>query len=134
MKKIRKHYFTQLLNNMYSCVYTKLRYAIQGDNVSPHKSYKLLNKKPTSLQVVGQGIKTTHKTIQAIAIALGFLPAFEAKTLLLKMPCTSDIGFGGSRLEMAWKEVSSLSFNSHNIERCYARHQVGKVISTPIQL
>lgn len=45
-------------------------------------------------------------TVRALIIAFVYLPELESGTLLLKMPQTLDMGFGGSQLEMTWKRVA----------------------------
>ena len=41
----------------------------------------------------------TLKTMQAVAVALGCILGSEKIYLLVKTPCTSDIGFGGAKMD-----------------------------------
>lgn len=50
-----------------------------------------------------RGVSETPQTIEAITVAFGCFPEVEGKFLLLKIPCTSDIGLGGSELDLTWK-------------------------------
>lgn len=47
-----------------------------------------------------RGVLETPQTIEAITVAFGCFPEVEGKFLLLKIPCTSDIGLGGSELDL----------------------------------
>lgn len=45
-------------------------------------------------------VQRTSKTIQAVSVALGCLPEVKVKSLLLKLPCTLNIGLRKFKLDL----------------------------------
>lgn len=93
-KVIRNYLRTPIIHaSLYIYIQFKCNNPFWADN-APFKSYRLPNKNPNtrygklSFELLAVLSKKTSKTLQAIDIALGNLSEVEAKSLLLKTPCT----------------------------------------------